>query len=1595
MTHPHLLPCKYLKKTFSIAALFFAGLLGAQNVNQFTGSFNYQVPLLILPSNRGEAIGIDASYAAGIQVNQAASEIGLGWNLSAGGAIYRSVSGVPDDAKTHTSVPLPDGVSPGLGLETWQGALYPEQVNGIYKYDLATVRRGLDSTEFTFPDYDHYSVAGPGYSGKLKLSYLRFYGYDNSIASNEQNLQPEKNLLPGTNTYYRKPQFHFEGDFSDTLTSRHYTAHINGSTPFHRPTNVLSGPGFAGKAAPYIGEHQNGGSITNQNLDTTLGRLATSNLVEYFTNDEITTAYYSSFTGTVLPAINDFIDYPGSQWHYSPLFPAEGIGAFRITASNGLTYHYSLPVYEIENTNYYFPLEPDYTMVTGIAITDIPDGAGSPYDFFAYVNNQRVLLKSRAHNKTAVKWLLTAITGADFKDVNGNHLVDDVDMGYWVSYDYQLWNGRFAQRSPRYGYNNQYSPHINSQSYPAFFPLDIGNLGPYKLSGLYGSANLNKSEVYHLNKIRTSSHTAIFVRDVRNDEKGADTTVDANATWAPDLLLKRIVLFKNEHLDSILNAHPTTAFNIWSYSSYDFSTTQNTGNIFSEPWFQAQYNNLKHCILKHVAFDQDYSLCRNYHGNLQVNWAACDALKSPADVEANISTGTYSLSGKLTLNRIVTYDFQDGKVTPSILLDYDKASPLSNPDYNPRKMDYWGYYKSDATQNGYSGYTTLLSAANTKAWSLHRITDQLGGITEMEYESNTYSKVIDNQVPGGVRGPAYIYRIRNADGINANLYDITMEEGDNSTSAVTEFLTFNPASIPNMTAHICIPFCEAPCDSSWTAINTGLTNGFLFGSCTFSVNPGGGGSTNHVKGAVTALYSTTRYALNNAFARTYYAQANASIPTLNNYETTCNAAFDSLAYSGNGFLMCQMPIGYTAYGNGIRLKKLKRRNRFSTSNETYVTEYSYEDGVATAEMDRFNYQVLKSACAGSAMRYDFLEPKTFSAFELGPSLGYSKVTVKDLGRINNANGKTETTFITDLNAENGQFDKDYNLQTQLTDDWVVDGSGTHYAMFLINEYVNNFSSIFGNPKETKVFDKNNNLLTKTIYEYEPTQQGALVENFYFRNLLYGSENYPASSYGNAYTYTVNIFREYPTRLKNTKTYSIGNAFTQTESLQRDEITGESISMRSGGGNQSSSISFKRPAYTFYQAGDNIDFTQRAFRTILPLGNDMYSYANIDSGFTSSSFLKAGYRLYSRYILQRQYNASTGLFATATATLPYYASNRSFAFNAGAGSGDAYGLLDKSNLYSNPLSVGSMTNTLFWEPGSTYNWKLLYEHTLLDQYKNMVETRDANNRFSAQRFGYKGYHQSASVSNCNYASFTFGDFETPPAAIAASGFATVDGDLIVQASNTFMKNTDIVNGAPLLPHSGTRCVLVAADPVTYTTASQQSPGSSFEIGLQSDRIYRASVWTHTTNLANAQLEVTLSGTVNTVPPYAISNIYTAIPSTHSVTSMGNWVLLQMDFEVPANFSTNRVGQFSIQLKSANNGTVYFDDLVFHPVESNFSASVFNPRNGRVTSMIDGNGLATNFVYDAAGRTLEVWKEIPGSGYKLVKSHTYNYARGAAN
>lgn len=91
-------------------------------VDPFTGDFSYTIPLFELPGPNG-GYPFSLSYAAGVQMDDEASWVGLGWTLSSG-AINRQLRGYPDEFKedpvynTVSMVPsVTVGVGTGLSLE--------------------------------------------------------------------------------------------------------------------------------------------------------------------------------------------------------------------------------------------------------------------------------------------------------------------------------------------------------------------------------------------------------------------------------------------------------------------------------------------------------------------------------------------------------------------------------------------------------------------------------------------------------------------------------------------------------------------------------------------------------------------------------------------------------------------------------------------------------------------------------------------------------------------------------------------------------------------------------------------------------------------------------------------------------------------------------------------------------------------------------------------------------------------------------------------------------------------------------------------------------------------------------------------------------------------------------------------------------------------------------------------------------------------------------------------------------------------------------------------------------------------------------------
>ncbi len=140
------------------------GKYGNVPLSLFTGTPSVSVPLYQLAGNN-LSLPIQLSYnAGGFNPQEIAGWVGLGWSLSAGGVVTRSVNGNPDDATNYFKTPSPL-VVPNVNADPY----------AYYEY-MEELRKGnLDAQ----PDVYYYNFAGR--SGKFYVKP------DNSILKREKN----------------------------------------------------------------------------------------------------------------------------------------------------------------------------------------------------------------------------------------------------------------------------------------------------------------------------------------------------------------------------------------------------------------------------------------------------------------------------------------------------------------------------------------------------------------------------------------------------------------------------------------------------------------------------------------------------------------------------------------------------------------------------------------------------------------------------------------------------------------------------------------------------------------------------------------------------------------------------------------------------------------------------------------------------------------------------------------------------------------------------------------------------------------------------------------------------------------------------------------------------------------------------------------------------------------------------------------------------------------------------------------------------------------------------------------------------------------
>lgn len=333
------------------------------------------------------------------------------------------------------------------------------------------------------------------------------------------------------------------------------------------------------------------------------------------------------------------------------------IAGFRITSVDGVTYTYMLAVYNrMEKSR-----------------------------SFNYLDAEREVYSEKTNEAYATHWLLTSITGPDYVDANTDGKLDEGDYGYWVDFEYGKWSEGMVWRTP--GKGDEYSKIQGSRRY-----------------------TWGIKELYYLDKISTRTHSALFVKELREDAKGVPQRFiyknQANDFLMPSqkqLRLNKIVVVQNDRLAPI---NKTNAYNITASpndphsfldprlnKTYSFSLNLQDNVLDTQDGFAA---NLEQDAIRVVSFVYDYALAQN----------------SP-----NSDVG-----GKLTLKKLFFKGKGGISLMPPYSFDYS-----NNPDWNYNDENYWGYNYSDAT-----------------VWNLDEITTPQGAVLSVEYQGDEYDNYATN-----------------------------------------------------------------------------------------------------------------------------------------------------------------------------------------------------------------------------------------------------------------------------------------------------------------------------------------------------------------------------------------------------------------------------------------------------------------------------------------------------------------------------------------------------------------------------------------------------------------------------------------------------------------------------------------------------------------------------------------------------------------------------------------------------------------------------------------------------------------------------------
>jgi hypothetical protein len=1361
--------------------------------------------------------------------------------------------------------------------------------------------RQMKTNSYTLPNYDNYSVSAQGLSGTISPRFfeeVNLYGKGKNIivtddlgaerVYDEDFIIDEKSINDNNYNLGNKLNFYFDNTYNSFLRINKGNLYSPNGLEATSPIDALNYDTFLDNTYSLT-------TTPDGNIIKTLNRKREGQFIEAFTNEDIIANQNIA---------NGIIEARGINRSNKSIYESKGIGAYRITSLDGKVYHYSLPVYQFETI----------------------------YKNFGNQNNEdEAFYELKKIKQYATHWLLTAITGPDYIDVNGNGQVDKDDYGYWVEFEYGKWSDGYTWRSPKEG---------------------------YRLMGGTYSYSWGRKQIYYLDAIKTRTHQALFVKSLRDDNKSSairekhqikytggnfdiksycDSYISKerkNYVFGPDedkiyyksngdsydisligyylgnnnlvakkesmeyvdipinssLKLDKILILKNNN--SIYDKELGNLTNMISGYSYFSNGYTEVTETWSGQYVPDLYDNN---ILNSFQIHQHHNvLDKSDISNLDLESKSEKIINFDYNytLAGNTPTSNATNKGRLTLDK-VTFSGKNGKsLIPPYQFKYNNQTIL----YDKDKVDNWGF-----------------NVDYPDAWSLNQIITPTGSEIAISYEPDSYD------VEAGYLAPEtsnYTYSFASQDFsekyfsygeneiidikkekkylkifFNTNLIGTDAEPSNNFY--VGQYLQFKfSKGVSYHDSGITIPYIvEEIYQNEWIKfrpIDSDVHSNIAFNICGSDGNPTDG--TNKCIDGFSFYLLTGTYATNT---------------------------------NPNG-----------KEGGGIRTSKIRVINE---NREESNTTYSY-----------FNpYSKMISGITSYAP-FDRADKEVPFISEIpAPGVTYGYVSVENINNLNEILNKSVYNFETLepyflYNFENtdpsefiytlGNHLKVHKDQLQGFSYYSTGGSGDELAKFTIYDKTSNVGRLLSvnsyNSKNQIIYRKFN--YYKNNFEADGeigvTQETFRTTKRYNADVV--NPDFDVTRYLIGLSSKVN----YPSVLESTKVTQSG--FSIEKHFDKyDFLTGQLLETRTYASDGTAFKTKSVPAYTKYpQMGSKVDDITN--KNMLSQQAASYTYL-LDEANNTEKVIGASISTWNN---DWTYRDQSGIETTPTNDVEkIWRKHKSFIWDGELDSDGAYvGFDDKTD------------DGFVWEfiPGlkpAPTKWKQTSEITRYDHYSAPLENMDVNFNYASTKM-CDDDSKVLVVSNAKYTEMYYSGAE-----YISSNPLYFDGEV--------KSNIQYSTKA----HTGIYSVKAGTNQSVFEV--------NLKIGEHRPGKYKVSVWADNTNYTNTRININGS-----LKPFNGEQIIA-----------GDWVQLN-------HYEDLSSGAETIYVTSAS-GDIYFDDFRLLPIASSMTSYVYNEWD-ELWYIIGSNGLATMFEYDEAGRLSKTFTEVIDNtsitgGFKLTSEHNYHY------